>query len=772
MFSRTARRRFKKLLLWVEIMFILVMGAGVGIVAGAFYQMSKILPPNHEIARYMPVAGTKFFSAEGIFLGSIADENREPVQLSKIPKRMQDAIIAIEDSRFYEHSGLDFRGLSRALWNNISSGNLTQQGGSTLTQQLARQIYLDPRKTMSRKMKETMLALQIERNWPKKQILETYLNQVYFGSKAYGIQAAAQTYFGKGVGELNLAECALLAGLPQRPSKLNPYDHAEQARGRRNIVLRRMAELGMIKPAEAEAAIKQPIRLAFKRPPPGTGFKRAPFFCNAVMEQLRDKYGDDLMHKGGFKVYTTINLKMQEAAERALIEGISSNRRAYKVNDGALVCLDPNTGFVRAMVGGVDFKKNEFNVVTQGRRQPGSSFKLFVYTAAIDNGWSPDQYIDASVRSHRAGDKWYTPQNSHRGSYGSVRMVNAFAQSINTAAVNTAVRIGPRTVKDYAQRLGIKSKLLAYPSIALGTSEVTPLEMANAYGVFAANGIRAEPQLVKMIKDRMGNIIEDNSPVLHRVAVKPETIQAMQSMTQAVVQYGTGWKAKVVPSAHGKTGTTENYTDAWFVGYTLQPALATAVWAGNLNNKPMRHGGYGGTICVPIWTRFMGEAVKLAPKSKLDTTLHIADNDLGARQRDERDDEARSQRERPRRRLARGEETQGDPATGLSAAEASPIAGNSGNMVRVRVCEETYELATRRCTHTRWLEYMSGTQPRRRCGLHPAASTRRRVRRRREPAPERETARATTGATPDAPPPSSASSETLATDGNGGGGDQ
>jgi penicillin-binding protein 1A len=771
MLSRTARRRFKKLLLWVEILFILIMGAGVGVVAGAFYQMSKILPPNQEIARYMPVAGTKFFSAEGIFLGSVADENREPVELKKIPKRMQDAIIAIEDSRFYEHSGLDFRGLSRALWSNITSGNLTQQGGSTLTQQLARQIYLDPRKTMSRKMKETMLALQIERNWPKKQILETYLNQVYFGSRAYGVQAAAQTYFAKGVADLKLAECALLAGLPQRPSKLNPYDYPEQAKARRNIVLRRMAELGMIKDSEAQAAMKQSLRLAFRRPPPGTGFKRAPYFCNAVMEQLREKYGDDLLHKGGFKVYTTLNLKMQEAAERALIEGINASKSRFKVNDGALVCLDPNTGYVRALVGGVNFKENEFNVVTQGRRQPGSAFKLFVYTAAIDNGWTPWQYIDASVRSHRAGDKWYTPQNSHRGRYGTMQMVNAFAQSVNTAAVNTAVKIGPRTVKDYAQRLGIKSRLLAYPSLALGTSEVTPMEMANAYGVFAANGIRAEPLLVKMIKDRMGNIIEDNSPVLHRVGIKPETVQAMQNLTQAVVQYGTGSRAKVVPTAHGKTGTTENYTDAWFVGYTLRPALATAVWAGNRNNKPMRHGGYGGTICVPIWTRFMSEAVKLAPKTNLNPDEHLADGNMGARQRDERDDaSSKSRRERSSRQLARSEEREDDDGpVALSAADTSPIGANAGNMMRVRVCEETYELATRRCPHSRWLEYMSGTQPRRRCSLHPAARTRRRTRRPREAAPERDTA---PRATPDAPPPSSTSSETLATDGTSGGGEQ
>src|SRR5438034_9712593 len=378
MFSRKARRRFKQLLLWAEIVFILVMGAGVGVVAGAFYQMSKLLPPDRQIGNYQPVAGTKFYSSDGVLLGSIAQENRDPVEIKRIPKRLQDAIVAIEDSRFYEHSGIDFRGLARALWQNIRSGNLTEQGGSTLTQQLARQIYLSGVKTMSRKVKETMLAVQIERNWPKKKILETYLNQVYFGSKAYGVQAAAQTYFGKNVWQLNLAQSALIAGLPQRPSKLNPYENPEAARTRRNLVLQRMADLNMVTPAEAQKAIKEPIRLAHKRAPAGTGFRHAPFFCNAILEQLREKYGDDLLYKGGFKIYTTLNWKMQQLAEQAVEEGLKELGGRFGAHDAALVCIDPNTGAVRAMVGGRDFRKNQYNIVTQGHRQPGSSFKAFV----------------------------------------------------------------------------------------------------------------------------------------------------------------------------------------------------------------------------------------------------------------------------------------------------------------------------------------------------------------------------------------------------------
>ncbi len=745
MASRTARRRFKLFLLWVEILFILVMGAGVGVVAGAFYQMSKLLPPDRDIAQYQLVVGTKIYSSDGFYLGSIADENRDPVELKRIPKRLQDAIVAIEDSRFYEHSGLDFRGLFRALWRNVSSGDLTQQGGSTLTQQLARQIYLSPKKTMSRKLKESMLAIQIERNWSKKQILETYLNQVYFGSKAYGVQAAAQTYYGKNVWQLNLAECAMIAGLPQRPSKVNPYDNLEAAKARRNLVLDRMAELGMITQGEAQKAIRQEIRLARKHSAAGSGFRHAPFFCNAVFDQLRDKYGDDLLHKGGFRVITTLNWKMQQLAEKALVDGINNNQRRFNVHDGALVCLDPNTGYVRSMVGGTNFSRNQFNVVTQGRRQPGSSFKAFVYTAAIDSeGWSPFQAIDASSRSYKVGDKWYTPHNDEGDHYGRIEMVRAFAKSINTAAVNTIERVGPRTVVDYAKRFGIKSHLYAYPSLALGSCEVSPLEMANAYGVFAANGIRAEPIMVKLIKDRLGNVIEDNSPVLHRVEVKTETINAMQELFQAVVQYGTGTAARYVPTAHGKTGTTENHTDAWFIGYTLQPPLVTAVWAGNRDNKPMRR-AFGGSVSAPIWARFMVDAVKIAPKTSLNPELHLADGDLGARRRDERADASAVRPEdRPRSR-GRNQEPGSDQAA-LSSDHGAPGDASSGSMVRVRVCEESYELATSRCPNTRWLEYVSGRQPRRLCSLHGGGARLRHHPRRRHRRPE-------TSPAPDQPAP-------------------
>lgn len=733
MFSRTARRRFKQLLLWAEIVFILVMGAAVGVVAGAFYQMSKLLPPDAAIRSYVPVAGTKFYSSDGVLLGSFEQENREPVDIHKIPKKLQNAIIAIEDSRFYEHSGIDFRGLLRAVWQNLRSGDLTRQGGSTITQELARQIYLSPEKTLPRKLKETMLAVQIERNWPKKQILETYLNQVYFGSRAYGVQAAAQTYFGKNVWQLNLPQCALLAGLPQRPSKLDPYENRAAAKGRRNLVLQRMGDLGMITPAEAQAAMQQPIRLAHKRRPAVPGFRCAPYFCSAVLEQLREKYGDDLLYKGGFKVYTTLSVKMQQLAEQAVRAGLDNLGPRYNAHDAALVCLDPNTGAVRALVGGRDFAKNQFNVVTQGRRQPGSSFKAFVYTAAIDGeGWSQYQSIDAGTRSYLVGDKWYTAHNDDDWQYGYVTMVHAFAKSINTAAVNTIEKIGPREVIDYARRFGIKSHLYAYPTLALGASEVTPLEMANAYGVFAVNGVRAEPSMVKIIKDRLGNVVEENTPALHHVDVKPETIQAMDDMFQEVVLHGTayGSGASEVPTAHGKTGTTSSHRDAWFIGFTLRPPLVTAVWAGNLDNTPMRH-AFGGTLCAPIWAHFMIDAVKVAPKTKLEPDGQAGDGTLVARERDDRGNSSAAQKPRPRRRAGSTEPGQAHAQT-LASAQAAPGDANAGNMVRVRVCTESMELATPNCPNVQTFSFVSGQEPTRLCTLHGGRS-RHRARRRRHP---------------------------------------
>jgi penicillin-binding protein 1A len=747
--SRTVRRRVKKLLLWTEILFILILGAGVGIVGGAFYQIRKILPPEDNIRDFKPIQGTRIYSSDGHLLAQLAHENRDPVRIERIPKDLQNAVIAIEDERFYQHSGLDFRGLIRAVWQNLRGGDLTQQGGSTITQQLARNIYLSSRKTLSRKLKETMLAVQIERNWSKRQILEMYMNQVYFGSRAYGVQAAAKIYFGKDVEKLNLAECALIAGLPQRPSKLSPYHNLEAATRRRNLVLAKMAEQGYITSKRLRQALQQPIRLAYNKEPAHSKFYDAPYFVSYVLDQLQDTYGDDLIYKGGFNVVTTLNWKMQKVAERALVQGVRERRR-LNIHDGALVCIDPHTGYIRAMVGGVDFMKDQWNTVTQARRQPGSSFKLFVYTAAIDNdGWSTGKIISCRARSVKQADgSWWTVHDHSKREYGSVPMIKAFALSINPAAVNTIMDIGPATVVDYARRLGIQSPLRAYPSLALGSSEVTPLELTSAYGVFAANGVRAEPMTILRVKSREGEIIQDNTPRLHRVNLQPETIAAINELTQAVVQWGTGTAANVVPDAHGKTGTTDDYTDAWFIGYT--PDLVTGVWLGNRNNAKM-YRSYGGHVSAPIWADFMQEAVKLnpktprpkvgelvaeapAPKPSRDRGMAHAARAEAAVARDHSSPEGASH---DGTASTNGDATSGtetDRVASNSDSFGGEVNANANSVVRVRVCDETYDLATPNCPSTRILEFMSGMQPRQMCQVHGAHAHRPRAPKR--PAPQ------------------------------------
>jgi len=697
MISPTVKRRVKTILLWMEITFILILGAGMGVVLGAFYQMNKSLPPDQVIENYRAPVGTKIISSDGVVLAKIATENREPVPLERIPKQMQDAMVAIEDSRFYHHSGLDFRGLVRALYANVTDRDMSQ-GASTITQQLARNMFLSSRKKLSRKIKEMLLAVQIERNWTKSRILETYLNQVYFGSGAYGVKAAAQVYFGKDVKDLKLEEAAMLAGLPQRPSDLSPYasmravGNYDNTKSRRNMVLDRMAELKFITSAQAAAAKAKPIKVA-KEKPRSTGFFRAKYAAQYVLDQLRDKYNydEDIINKAGLTVVTSINWKMQQAAEKAARDGRAAWRNR-NVSEVALVSMDPHTGYIRAMVGGVQepWEKFQFNCVTQAKRQPGSSFKLFVYAAAFEKlDKNPYSSVPVTARGIKMPDgKFYQPKNHGRMS-GSISYAKAFALSSNGAAFNVGMDVGPKAVADLAHRLGVTSRLYAYPSISLGVNEVTPLEMCSAYGVFAAGGKLAEPMIILQVRDQTGKVLEDMQPKVKDTGLKQSTIESMNTLTEAVVQYGTGTVARSVPNAHGKTGTSEEYTDAWFCGYT--PDLVTAVWAGNRNNAEMAH-IYGGTIAAPVWTNYMKQAVALNPVKKNKPLLAAA--------------ASRRKSERPRRELRK-------------APTPVPFTGDSNdrNVLRVTVCSETGMLAREGCPATHTEEYLLGDLPGR-CTLH------------------------------------------------------
>ncbi len=700
MISSTVRRRVKKVVLWVEILFILILGAGVGVIAGAFYQISKVLPPESYLKNYKTPAGTTILSADGVLLGRLAAENREPVSLARIPQVMQHAMIDIEDARFYRHSGLDMRGLIRALWVNVRGGDLTGQGASTNPQQLARNIYLTRSKTVSRKVKETLLAVQIERNWSKQQILEMYFNQVYFGSGAYGIQSAAKTYFAKDVRDLTLAEAATLAGLPQRPSELSPYVAKERdgdfdvTIDRRNQVLQRMADMGHITPDEARQAMRQPLKLAHEKPPQLGGYYRAKHFVDYVVTHLREVYGDDMLFKGGLKVLTTLNWKAQREAERAVREGVRRKGPVYRMSEGALIALEPATGFIRAMVGGVQepWERYQFNCAAHAHRSPGSAFKMFVYAAALERGMTPYRSVSTYVRPIKDGNKWWQPKNHGRVG-GAMSLVTAFAHSVNTAAVNLNLQVGPANVVEMGHRLGIESKLLPNPALALGTSEVTVLEMAAAYSVLANKGNRADPQAILRITNQDGAVIESNQPRVVREVLTEEVVRGMNVLTRAVVTGGTGRSASRVPNAHGKTGTGEEHRDVWFVGYT--PELSTAIWAGNRDNSKMR-GIYGGDICAPIWADFMSRALPIVQK-------RAAEKPAKGR---------------------KGDRPAPDPVTSPPADEEDPqpvpvVGGaNAANLIRVKVCTESRVLATRFCPSTETQDFLSGDYPKARCATH------------------------------------------------------
>jgi penicillin-binding protein 1A len=698
MISVAAKRRIRKFLLWMEILFILVVGAGMGAVLAAFYQMNKLLPPDAALDNYRPPVGTKIYSSDGELLARLATENREPVPLERIPKNMQNAIVAIEDSRFYEHSGLDLKGIARAMWANIS-GHEMAQGASTLTQQLARNMFLNSKKKISRKIKELLLAIQIERNWTKRQILAAYLNQVYFGASAYGVQAASQAYFKKDVKDLRLEECALLAALPQRPSDLSPYaaygskEGFEKSKARRDTVLDRMAELHYITPDQARIAKARPIKVAKTRPP-AVGYFHAKHFCQYVMDQLRNKLGyeQDFLDKAGLTVVTTLDWKMQQAAEKAAREGVSKYRGWGRVSEGALVCVDPHNGYIRAMVGSVNdpWEKHQFNCATQARRQPGSSFKIFVYTAGFEAGRDPYSTVNANAYIPLPDGTVYSPHN-HGGTTGRLSLVNAFALSVNGAAVNICNDVGPKTVVSLARKFGLTGNLQAYPSIALGVCDVSPLEMASAYGVFAVGGKRAEPETIIQIRSQDGEILDSPTPKITDLGLHADTLDDINILTRAVVTSGTGRGAGSVPDAHGKTGTTEENTDAWFVGYTPN-GLATAVWAGNRDNKPMSPRLFGGTICAPIWAQFMQKAVELNPAKK----KRPAEERLIAKAPE-------APRHKPAERTA---------AAPLTADE------NERNRMRVTICTVSGLRATAYCPTTRVEEFMIGEQPLARCPIH------------------------------------------------------
>ena len=634
---------------------------------------------------WSPPQASKVYDEKGRYYGSIGVQRRFYVPLEKIPPNVINAFIATEDQNFWRHPGVDPISIIRAAIVNYRAGKIVQ-GGSTITQQLAKNLFLSPQRTIERKIKEALLAIKIERTFPKEKILELYLNQIYLGSGAYGVEAAARTYFGKHVWELNLEEAALLAALPKAPAKYNPFYHPERALKRRNYVLKRMLEDGYISQEEYERAVNSPLNVKKENK-----YKFSDYFLDMVKEYVFRKYGE-LGYKGNLKIYTTINLDFQKQAQESLKKGLQNlakkmgipflpeseedMEKAYEKEkdlkklkrgnvyvakiisyqndimtveihgkkfkgeikdlsisghkyifvrylgrnkveiipdlEGAIVSIDVKTGEIKAIVGGRSYSYSQFNRATKAYRQPGSAIKPVIYMGALLKGMTQISIIDASPKEYYDPSKgeYWTPKNYDRKIYGKLTLRYALAHSINTAAVNLLDRIGFGIVLDVGKKVGLEN-LKPYYSLALGTVEVTPLELTSAYQVFANIGVKCEPFFIKKIVTPDRKVLEDNKPDCKEVLPPPET-RVLVDMLRAVVLEGTAVRARNMNRIiAGKTGTTNDYQDAWFVGFS--PDLVTGVWVGYDVKKSLGKGMAGSRAALPIWIDYMKFALKYYP---------------------------------------------------------------------------------------------------------------------------------------------------------------
>ena len=707
------------------ILFFTLLIASTGI--ALWYLWSSNLPYIGSLKNYNPPIITKVFADDGQIIGKFSDEKRVLVPLDKIPTHTINAFTAVEDARFFQHKGIDFLGIMRAFFKNIKARRI-EQGGSTITQQVTKSLLLkNPARTYKRKVREVLLSLQIEKEFSKNKILYLYLNQIYMGHGLYGIEAASEVYFGKDTRELNIAESALLAGLAQAPSRDDPIKHFNRAKLRQKYVLERMKDEGFINDKQFKEALTTKLTIKSEKE---QYTKKAPYFLEHIRQMIERKYGRHLLYKGGLKVYTTVNLKMQEAAKKAIKKGLyeldkregfrSPTRRfifsgeeklnepkpeivsknpleigtitqgtvikvdsinketlvqiedkkgilplsnmkwarmvdpekAYfesKLQDpadvltpgdiitvkiikkskdfpelilsleqapeaqAALLCLEAKTGYVKAMVGGLDFSKSQFNRATQARRQPGSAFKPITYAAALDNRLTPSSIIiDAPFISPIGEeDKLWKPKNYKEKFYGPTPFRTGLIKSRNIMTIKILKKIGIKHAINYARQMGINSPLNADLSLALGSSGVSLVELTKAYSVFANGGMLVKPIYITKIIDRNGKILEENQPSFSE-SISQETAYVMTDLLKAVVTEGTGWRAKALsrPVA-GKTGTTNDLRDAWFIGFS--PTLVTGAWVGYDDSRQMGKGETGSRAACPIWLYFMREVLKGKP---------------------------------------------------------------------------------------------------------------------------------------------------------------
>jgi penicillin-binding protein 1A len=615
--TRKRRSPVALLLYWWMIATVWTGIAGAGVIA---YQATK-LPPIDALAVPKRPPNIAILDENGVLLANRGDTGGAAVRIADLPPYLPKAFVAIEDCRFYSHLGIDPQGILRALIRNITGGGMAQ-GGSTLTQQLAKNLFLTQERTVSRKIQEAILALWLEHKYSKNQILELYLNRVYFGSGAYGVEAAAQKYFGHGARSVTLPEAAVLAGLMKAPARLAPNHNPAGASERASQVIAAMVQEGFITDAMAMLALARPAQTIRDRNASSVNYA-----ADFVMDTLDDAIGainEDIA------VSTTLSVSLQAAAENALTEELDRKGAAFGVGQGALVALGPD-GAIKALVGGRDYADSQFDRAASAKRQPGSAFKPFVYLAALEAGLTPDSVReDASINV-----KGWQPENYSRDYFGPVTLTKALALSLNTVAVRLGLEVGPKAIVRVAHRLGIASDLSANPSIALGTSEVTPLEIATAYVPFANGGIGVQPQIIAKVKTASGKLLYQRKGASNGRVIDPNHVAMMNTMMQETLLTGTARKGAVPGwQAAGKTGTSQDWRDAWFIGYTSH--LVAGVWLGNDDNSPTKRAS-GGNLPVEIWSRFMRAAHQGVPPQPLpggiwqsgappDETVPMADN--------------------------------------------------------------------------------------------------------------------------------------------------
>ena len=607
----TPRRRAKKakkagplrrIRLFIALCLVVFAGLGFGYIFAAY----QSLPAVGNNMR--PAVSSQVFDSHGRLITTLhSDQNRLPIDINKVPQNLQNAFIAAEDNRFYEHIGIDPIGIFRAIFANLTHRGIAQ-GGSTITQQLAKNAFLSQEQTLKRKIQEAMLALEIEHKYSKKEILEMYMNQIYFGQGAYGIQTAAKTYFNKDVNELSLTQCAMLAGLPKSPNYYSPFNNLNEAKKRKNVVLDQMVKYGYVSAAEAEDAKNQDLGLSKSHQTKETDEYAS--FIDYVSQQVAKKYGDDALYKEGLKIYTTMDVDKQHAAVRAMrhLPDNYTDENGLTQPQAAIVSIDPKTGHILAMVGGRG--QDSFNRASMAVRQPGSAFKPFVYLTALQHDMTPDTTMTDQPVTYGG----WSPKNAGGSYSGTMTLSDALAHSVNTIAVQLADEVGTKKIIANAKKMGITTLDAKDDNLAMAlgglTKGVTPLEMASAYGTFANKGVHVKPTAIVKILDRNGNVLEDESTLEKeetktRVMSEREAYE-MTTMLEGVINHGTGTAAALGRPAAGKTGTTDDNKDAWFVGYT--PDVVTAVWIGDDTGSHSLGEIYGGTIPAEIWKDYMSSA--------------------------------------------------------------------------------------------------------------------------------------------------------------------